>query len=137
MLDKAHVALAQTRQDPVWKGPGWFDEAKLLSYDGTTMLLLGKHRAAEEALRLSVKRLDPGRLKHRCTASADLAMVLAIRGEVDEASEHAMQALSFAQAISHRESTDRVRGVHFRLLRWRAHPGVRQLTERLDAVQPV
>lgn len=136
LLDKAHAALAETRLTPTWKGAGWFDEAKLLSYDGTVMLLLGRHREAEAALRLSLRRLDPTRLKHRCTATADLATVLALRGEIDESSVLATEALSFARAIDHRESVDRVRGVNFRLQRWRAHPGVRQLSERLEAAQP-
>jgi hypothetical protein len=133
LLEKAHSALEGTRADPSWKGVGWFDEARLLSYDGASLLLLGKTSAAEELLRLSLKRLDPLRLKHRCTTSADLALVLALRGEVEESCARATEALTFASAISHRESVDRVRGVHFRLLRWRAHPAVRQLTDRLEA----
>jgi hypothetical protein len=125
--------LDGTREDPFWKGVGWFDEAKLVSYDGASLLLLGEYEAAEELLRLSLKQLDPLRLKHRSTASADLAMVLALRGEVEESCARAGDALTFANAISPRESVDRVRGVHFRLMRWKGHPAVRQLTERLQA----
>ena len=132
-LEIARAALDGTREDPSWKGVGWFDEARLVSYDGASLLLLGKYEAAEELLRLSLKQLDPLRLKHRSTTSADLAMVLALRGEVEESCVRTGDALTFASAISHRESVDRVRGVHFRLMRWRAHPAVRQLTERLDA----
>jgi hypothetical protein len=77
--------------------------------------------------------LDPLRVKHRSTTSADLAMSLARRGEVDESCAYASQALSLATSISHRESVERVRGVHFRLLRWRTQPSVRQLTEQLEA----
>jgi len=132
-LDDARAALDGTRENPAWKGVGWFDESRLLSYDGGSLLLLGKYEAAEELLRLSLKRLDPLRLKHRSTTSADLAMVLALRGEVDESCARAEDALTFATEISHRESVDRVRGVHFRLMRWKGHPAVRQLTERLQA----
>ena len=60
-------------------------------------------------------------------------MVLALRGEVDESCARAEDALMLATEISHRESVDRVRGVHFRLMRWKAHPAVRHLTERLQA----
>jgi hypothetical protein len=60
-------------------------------------------------------------------------MVLALRGEADESCTRAEDALTFATEISHRESVDRVRGVHFRLMRWMRHPAVRQLTERLEA----
>jgi hypothetical protein len=127
-LEDARVALDRCRDDPSWKGVGWFDDARLVSYDGGSLLLLGKYEAAEELLRLSLKRLDPLRLKHRSTTSADLAMVLALRGEVDESCARAEDALTFATEISHRESVDRVRGVHFRLMRWKGHPGVRQLT---------
>jgi hypothetical protein len=73
------------------------------------------------------------RLKHRSTASADLAMVLALRHEIDESCSRATEALALATAIAHRESVDRVRGVQFRLLRWRTHPAVVHLTEQLEA----
>jgi hypothetical protein len=132
-LEIARAALDGTRDDASWKGVGWFDEARLGSYDGASLLLLGKYEAAEELLRLSLQQLDPLRLKHRSTTSADLAMVLALRGEVEESCARAGDALTFANAISHRESVDRVRGVHFRLMRWRAHPAVQELTERLHA----
>jgi hypothetical protein len=132
-LEIARAALDGTREEPSWKGVGWFDEARLLAYDGGGLLLLGKYAAAEELLRLSLRRLDPLRLKHRATTSADLALVLALRGEVEESCARADDALTFATEISHRESVDRVRGVHFRLMRWKGHPGVRQLTERLQA----
>ncbi|HEY4277601.1 MAG TPA: hypothetical protein VGM91_05245 [Conexibacter sp.] len=131
-LEDAATALDRAREDPAWKGVGWFDEARLVSYDGASLLLLRKYAAAEDLLRLSLKRLDPMRLKHRSTTSADLALVLALRGEVDESCARAEDALTFARAISHRESVDRVRGVHFHLMRWRTHPAVRQLTERLE-----
>lgn len=131
-LDDARTALDRCREEPSWKGVGWFDEARLVSYDGGNLLLLGKYAEAEELLRASFKRLDPSRLKHRSTTSADLAMVLALRGEVDESCARAGDALTFARAISHRESVDRVRGVHFHLMRWKSHPAVRQLTERLE-----
>lgn len=131
-LEDARTALERAREDPCWKGVGWFDEARLVSYHGASLLLLGKYAAAEELLRQSLKRLDPLRLKHRSTTSADLALVLALRGEVDESCARAEDALTFARAISHRESVDRVRGVHFHLMRWRAHPAVRQLSERLE-----
>jgi hypothetical protein len=132
-LEIARAALDGTREEPSWKGVGWFDEARLLAYDGGGLLLLGKYAAAEELLRLSLRRLDPLRLKHRATTSADLALVLALRGDVDESCARADDALTFATEISHRESVDRVRGVHFRLMRWKGHPAVRQLTERLQA----
>src|SRR3954469_25459586 len=131
-LEDARAALDRCRDDPSWKGVGWFDDARLVSYDGGSLLLLGKYAAAEELLRESLKRLDPLRIKHRSTTSADLAMVLALRGEVEESCARADDALTFARAISDRESVDRVRGVHFHLMRWRTHPAVRQLTERLE-----
>src|SRR4051794_5871164 len=132
-LEDARAALDRCRDDPSWKGVGWFDAARLVSYDGGSLLLLGKYAAAEELLRLSLRRLDPLRLKHRSTTSADLALVLACRGEVEESCARADDALTLATEISHRESVDRVRGVHFRLMRWKGHPAVRQLTERLQA----
>lgn len=133
LLEQAFDAMDHTRSDPAWQGIGQFDHARLSAYEGGNLLLLGKHAAAAQQLRDSLKRLDPSRLKHRCTASADLAMALALREEVDESCAHAMQALDHAMAISHRESIDRVRGVHARLQRWRAHQGVQELTERLHA----
>lgn len=132
LMAKAFTAIEGTRSEPSWKGIGWFDEARLISYDGGNLLLLGRHSEAEELLRRSLKQLDPLRLKHRCTTSADLAMALAESAEVEEACARATEALTLAISICHRESIERVRGVHFRLLRWRTHPAVRQLTERLE-----
>ena len=133
MLEMAFGAMAKTKEEPAWKGVGWFDEARLLAYHGGNLLILGKHSEAEDLLRRSLKRLDPLRVKHRSTTSADLAMSLARRGEVDESCAYASQALSLAASIAPRESMDRVRGVHFRLLQWRSHPSVRQLTDQLEA----
>jgi hypothetical protein len=98
-LEDARTALDRCRDDPSWKGVGWFEDARLVSYDGGSLLLVGKYVAAEELLRLSLKRLDPLRLKYRSTTSADLAMVLALRGEVEESCARADDALTLARAI--------------------------------------
>lgn len=133
LLDDAYTAIAQTRDEPSWKGVGWFDEARLDAYEGGNLVLLGRYEAAAQRLRHSLGRLDPDRLKHRCTLSADLAMALVHLGEIDEACTRASDALTLATAISHQESVHRVRRAHTHLLRWRNHPGVRELTERLEA----
>jgi tetratricopeptide (TPR) repeat protein len=133
LLETALGAMEKTREEPSWKGVGWFDKARLLAYNGGNLLILGKYTEAEDVLRSSLKQLDPIRLKHRSTTSADLAMSLAQRGEVEESCAYASRALSLATSISHRESINRVRGVHFRLLQWRTDPAVRQLTEQLEA----
>jgi hypothetical protein len=132
-LDLGFEAVAQTRDDPGWKGIGWFDEARLIAYEGGNLVLLGQYPTAIGALRTSLGQLAPDRLKHRCTLSTDLATALLKEGEVEEPCALALDALSLATAISHQESVDRVRRVHFQLLRWRAHPTVRELGERLDA----
>lgn len=75
--------------------------------------ILGRYSAAEELLRGSLTRLVPARLKHRSTVSADLAMALAHRAEIEESCAHATDALSIATSIGHQESIDRVRRVHF------------------------
>jgi hypothetical protein len=97
------------------------------------LVLLGKYSAAEELLRSSLSRLDPARIKHRCTLSADLAMTLAHLGEIEEASAWAMDALLLARSIAHQESVERVRGVHAHLLAWREHGAVQTLSEHLEA----
>jgi hypothetical protein len=132
-LGRGFAAMEQTRDDPSWKGIGWFDEPRLTAYEGGNLVLLGKYSAAEEFLRSSLSRLDPTRVKHRCTLSADLAMTLAHLGETEEASAWAVDALSLARSIAHQESIERVRGVHARLLPWREHGAVRALTEQLQA----
>jgi hypothetical protein len=132
-LDDGFAVIGQTRDDPSWKGVGWFDETRLIAYEGGNLVLLGQYPAAVGALRTSLGQLEPDRVKHRCTLSTDLATALVKQGEVEESCALAHDALSLARAISHRESVDRVRRVHFQLLRWRAHPAVRELTERLDA----
>jgi hypothetical protein len=132
-LDDGFAAIGQTRDDPSWKGVGWFDETRLIAYEGGNLILLGQYPGAVGALRTSLRQLAPDRLKHRCTLSTDLATALVKQGEVEGSCALAHEALSLARAISHRESVDRVRRVHFQLPRWRAHPAVRELGERLDA----
>jgi len=132
-LDMGFAAMKRTADDPAWKGVGWFDKPRLVAYEGGNLLLLGRHSAAEEFLRSSLARLDPTRIKHRCTLSADVAMTLANLGEIEEAGVRAMDALLLARSIAHQESIDRVRRVHVRLLSWREHGAVRALTEQLQA----
>jgi transcriptional regulator with XRE-family HTH domain len=132
-LGRGFAAMERTRDDPSWKGVGWFDEPRLTAYEGGNLMLLGHHAAAEEVLRSALARLDPTRVKHRCTLSADLAMTLAHLGEIDEAGTRATEALSLARSIAHKESIERVRGVHTELLPWREHGAVRALTEQLQA----
>ena len=126
--------MERTRNDPAWKGVGWFDEARLVAYEGGNLVLLGQYSAAEEFLRSSLVRLNPARVKHRCTLSADLAMALAHLGEIEESGALALDALLLARSIAHQESIDRVRRVHVRLLPWREHGSVRALTEHLQAL---
>lgn len=133
LLDEATKAMRQTRDEPSWKGVGWFDEVRLEAYEGGNLLLLGQYDDAVERLRRSLDRLEPDRLKHRCTLSADLALALVHLAEIDEACSRAGEALSLATTIAHRESVDRIRRVHTHMLRWKDHPGVRELTERLYA----
>jgi tetratricopeptide (TPR) repeat protein len=133
-LEHAYDAIAEVRNAPAWKGVGWFDEARVAGYEGGNLALLGRHEAAEQALRNALGRLDPLRLKHLSTLSADLASVLIHRSEIERSCKYAIRALDLATSISHHESIDRVRGVHFRLLHWKTHSSVRQLTERLQAV---
>ena len=132
-LDDGFAAIGQTRDEPSWKGVGWFDETRLIAYEGGNLVLLGQYPGAVGALRTALGQLAPDRLKHRCTLSTDLATALVKQGEVEESCALAHDALSLATAISHRESVERVRRVRFQLLRWRAHPAVRELSERLDA----
>jgi tetratricopeptide (TPR) repeat protein len=132
-LSRGFAAMERTRDDPSWKGVGWFDEPRLAAYEGGNLVLLGQYSAAEELLRSSLSRIDPARVKHRCTLSADLAMALAHLGEIDEACARAVDALLLARWIAHQESIERVRGVHAQLLPWREHGAVRALTEQLQA----
>ena len=60
-------------------------------------------------------------------------MALLHCSEIDESCAQANNALTLAKTISHQESIDRVRRVHFQLLRWRTHPAVTQQTQRLQA----
>jgi hypothetical protein len=99
-LDCGFAAIGQTRDDPSWKGVGWFDETRLIAYEGGNLVRLGQYPAAVGALRTSLGRLAPDRLKHRCTLSTDLATALVKQGEVEESCALAHDALSLATAIS-------------------------------------
>ena len=132
-LDEAHAAITGVTSDPEWKGVGWFDEARLAAYEGGNLTHLGNFVEAKHKLRATLDRLPRDRIKHRSTLSADLALALAHCDEVEESCAHAIEALDLAAVISHQENVERVRRVHFRLMRWRGHPAVRQLTDRLAA----
>ena len=125
--------MERTQDDSGWKGVGSFDAARLAAYEGGNLVLLGRYAAAEKILRGALSQLDPARVKHRCTLSADLAMSLVGLGEIDEASVLAIDALSLAKSIEHYESVERVRRVHAGLLPWREHGTVRALSEQLQA----
>ena len=84
-ITESYLAIRGAQHERSWKGVGWFDEARIIAYEGGNMLLLGRYEPAEEHLRQALDRLQPARLKHRSTLSADLAMVLLHRSEVDEA----------------------------------------------------
>jgi transcriptional regulator with XRE-family HTH domain len=133
LLNRAFAAMERTRADPGWKGVGWFDTPRLAAYEGGNLVLLGRYAAAEKILRGALSQLDPARVKHRCTLSADLATSLVGLGEIEEASVLAIDALSLARSIAHQESIERVRSVHAGLLPWREHGTVRALTEQLQA----
>jgi len=123
--------LGQCGDDSPWSGPGWFDQAKLTAYRGSNLVLLRKWRPAEDALTHALGDLDSMRVKHRCTAQADLATALAHQQEVVEACHHAHDALDLAVEIEHLESLRRVRDVHRTLEPWKDHPDVRELGEHL------
>src|SRR5215216_420104 len=53
-LEDAWAAMDRCRADTPWKGVGWFDDARLVAYDGGSLLFLGKYAAAEELLRESL-----------------------------------------------------------------------------------
>ena len=136
LLDAARREFTGTLTTPSWKGVGLFDEAKLTAYEGGNLVLLHRNADAEAPLRLAIQRLPLSRTKHRSTALSDLAVALAGRQniELEEICAYAGRALDLALQIRHRESVERVAGVHFRLLRWRMHASVRELGERLQAV---
>jgi len=133
LLNRAFSAMERTQDDPGWTGVGCFDAPRLAAYEGGNLVLLGRYATAEKILRGALSQLDPARVKHRCTLSADLATSLVGLGEIDEASALAIDALSLARSIAHQESVERVRSVHAGLLPWREHGTVRALTEQLQA----
>ena len=138
LMEAAWRAIDGTRSTPSWKGIGWFDEAKLSGYEGGNLALLGRYGDAEQHLRRALRSLDHARVKHRSTSTVDLALVLVARkdADVDQVCGHAMEGLDLALQIGHQESVERVVRVQFQLRRWRTHPAVRQLAERLQAAAP-
>lgn len=130
-FEQAEAMLDRCGEDPFWCGPGWFDRAKLTAYHGGNLVLLGRARAAEQELNRALTDLDPDRLKHRCTALADLATALVNQCEVDEACRHAHAALALATQIQHTESMRRIGNVYRLLTPWKDRGSVRELGERL------
>ena len=76
LLAESYAAIHDCGSEPSWNGVGWFDETRLVAYEGGNLLLMGQYAEAEEHLRRSLERLEPTRFKHRCTLSADLALAL-------------------------------------------------------------
>lgn len=131
LLDHAERLCQEQSRPESWRGVGNFDQTKVLAYRGGNLVLLRRGREAEEVLTAALQRLDPRRVKHRCTALGDLAMALTLQKEPQEAARRGMEALVLARQLGHSESELRVRRAYARLQRWKDDRAVRQLGEQL------
>ncbi len=125
-LGRAEDALDQGVA-PRWPWIHSYDEAWVARYRGAIAAKLGLPEIALPALRQGLAALGPARTKHRANSLCDLAEVLAMTGEVEEA----CRALGEAVAIGVEMGSDRVvhrgRGVRAGLEPYRATQAVKDL----------
>jgi tetratricopeptide (TPR) repeat protein len=120
--------------DRAWLGIGAFDGTKLTAYRGTGLTRLGRHAQAQAELLAALDRLDPGMLKHRCTAHIDLAQALIGDQKAEEGADHLMRGLDIIADTRHAESLRRVVGLTADL-RVDRSPVVRRLGHRLRELE--
>ena len=51
LLAESFAAIDDCSSEPLWKGVGWFDETRIVAYEGGNLLLMGQYAEAEEHLK--------------------------------------------------------------------------------------
>jgi hypothetical protein len=137
-LDAAEAILLKETCPPDWIGIGSFDLAKLRGYRGTCNLRLRRPQDAYPVLSVALRDLDPGCLKHRCTAQADLAAVMIAMDEIEEGARLAIDVLDTAAQIEHFMSVRRIGAIAKVLIRQKNPPRiVGELQGRLRNLAPL
>jgi tetratricopeptide (TPR) repeat protein len=117
-----------------------FDRSRLAGYQGIcfrrlyhpddarTQSFLNK---AQQALTEALSLLDPARIQRRPTLLIDLASTYAQQGDVDGASEHAMQSLSILAQTKSQTTVKRLLAFRQELEPWQDTQSVKNLDEQI------
>jgi transcriptional regulator with XRE-family HTH domain len=124
--------------DEVWTGSIFITRARLLSYEGRGLRLLGLSHAAEAVVNAALAELesDSRNAKYRCFVYGDRAAALLQREdpEVDEGCRCISEMLDMAVRLRRATGVSNARALHTQLQPWSDTVPVRELTEKLAAV---
>jgi tetratricopeptide (TPR) repeat protein len=138
--DECHAAIEESRAlmtnrnpdaDPAWIYH--FTEPELAGQAGVCYLLTGQTDKARAALAEAVNQLPKSFIRERSIYLAQIDTSYALDGAVDEACSFGGQSLAIAVSTSSTRGVKQVQDLSQQLHRWRAHPAVRDLNERLRA----
>jgi tetratricopeptide (TPR) repeat protein len=129
-LDDAASHLVRADPAEPWTGVGVFNTKKLTAYLGGDLMRLGRYREAQDVLHQALNQLDPPLAKHRCTAYVDLAEAYAAERKIDEAADHAINAIAIVADTRHAASLQRVERL-YKQIRVHQSNATRQLGEAL------
>lgn len=132
-LERAERATDESQPEQLVGRFKHWNHARLDGYRGLCHVLLSDADEAEQILHRALDGTDPGRFEHRSAVLTDLAAAYAQKGEPEQASRIAIEALEIALDAGLATRVHRINGVRQRLDRWRTLPDVRELSERIAA----
>lgn len=132
-LQRAEEATDEAHADQLVGRFRHWNHARLDGYRGLCHVLLTDAAEAESVLTRALDGTDPARFEHRSAVLTDLAAAYAQKGEPEEASRTAIEALEIAVEAGLATRMHRIRSVRQRLDRWKSLPEVRDLSDRIAA----
>jgi tetratricopeptide (TPR) repeat protein len=130
-LGRADRAIERAKPEGGRFANDFFDQLRLVGFRGTSHLLLGQPKAAQEALADVLALRDPADVKGRSLARLDLAQAHVQDHAVEEACAAVADALAIRQENRVGPILRRAREVRASLEPWRDDQPVRELDEQL------
>ncbi|MPZ86659.1 MAG: helix-turn-helix domain-containing protein [Nitriliruptorales bacterium] len=132
-LERAEHATDEARPEQLVGRFRHWDHARLDGYRGLCHVLLRDASEAESVLNRALNGTDAGRFEHRSAVLTDLAAAYAQKGEPEQASRTAVEALEIAVDAGLATRVHRIRGVRKRLDPWKDLPEVVEFSDLIAA----
>jgi len=135
-LDEAEAAMSQAGGEDALRRPrvAFFNRNYLVGERGVALARLDKPEAAQDTLEDALSSLDPEAVKTRPRLLAALATAQVRQGNIDEACQLGIDALSLAARQQVGPNLQDVRKLRFELEPWRDSRAVKELDEQLALV---